>query len=223
MQTKETQPLPATMTLGAIRADKWAAVDLPIPGDADPLLLDQASFAAFDCFNERQPPAGVTPEAWEQRRAAAGERVKELADRMEPLFDALPRRDRKELMSSLDHGDAVRAWQQPVFSRETIAADQWTAVYLPIPKDADRELLEHARGWAAELVEYAVRDLAETQGAFARPSITLPQDAPQPLAAAMMRVAELDARLEMKHSRWTSERLGEAADLTQSGGQGQSH
>jgi hypothetical protein len=220
MQTTETVRRP--MTLTAIRADKWAAVDLPIPDTADPLLLDQASFAAFNCFNDRQVPAGVAADAWEQRRLSAGERVKELADRLEPLFDALPPREQKELMAAFDHGDAVRAWQQTVFSRETIAADQWTAVYLPIPKHAGRELLEYARGWAADLAAYAARDLAETQGAFAQPSITLPGDAPQPLAAATARLAELDARLGIKPSRWTGEPLGQSPELSQDRRQGQS-
>lgn len=197
-------------------------MDLAIPDNPDPLLLDQASFAAFDCFNQRQTPAGVTAEAWEQRRAAAGERVKELADRMEPLFDALPRREQKELLAAFDHGDAVRAWQQPAFSKDTIAADQWTAVYLPIPKNAGRELMEYARSWAADLVQYAARDLAQTQGAFARPLITLPPDAPQPLAAATARLAELNARLEIKHSRWTGEPVGESPELSQDHGEGQS-
>src|SRR5689334_14535319 len=127
--TQAAKPLPE-MTLATIRADKWAAVDLPIPALADPFLLNQASFAAFDCFNERQPPESVAAATWEERRAAAGERVKELADRMEEIYHTLPIRDRKELISCLDHGDQVRAWQSSAFSEDTIAADPTTAIYL---------------------------------------------------------------------------------------------
>jgi hypothetical protein len=189
MQT--TQAAKPVMTFDAIRADKWAAVDLPIPANADPYLLNSASFAAFDCFNDRQPPQGVPADAWQGRRDAAGERVKELADRMEQVYDALPIQDRKDLISTLDHGDAVRAWQAPAFSEETMAADPWTAVYLPIPENANLTLLTQAHNWARDLAEYARRDLAQSQGAFARPDIALPEDAPEPLAAATARTAEL--------------------------------
>jgi len=37
------------------------------------------------------------------------------------------------------------AWQQPAFSEETIEADSWTAVFLPIPEKANLELLLVAR------------------------------------------------------------------------------
>ena len=78
-------------------------------------------------------------------------------------------------------------------------------------KTAPEEFMRSSYTWY-------VPDLAQTQGAFARPSITLRQDAPQPRAAAMTRLAERDARLEIKHSRWTGEPLGSPA---LSNGQGQ--
>jgi hypothetical protein len=37
-----------------------------------------------------------------------------------------------------------QAWQAESFDRQTIKADRWTAVYLPIPEDADRYLLMQA-------------------------------------------------------------------------------
>jgi Ti-type conjugative transfer relaxase TraA len=75
------------MTIEAIRADNWSAVDMAIPENAEPLLLNNASFAAMRCFEQWQAPEGVTQEQWEERRAAAGERVKELGDRIENLLD----------------------------------------------------------------------------------------------------------------------------------------
>jgi hypothetical protein len=222
----EAVETPEPMTLAAIRADKWAAVDMAIPHNAEPLLLDQASFAALDCFNQREPPQGVAPEAWAERRAAAGERVKELGDRMEAVWDTLVRPERKDLRAAIDHAEAVRAWQAPAFSFDTIHADPWTAVYLPIPENAGADLLEHARSWAADLAEYAARDQIETQGAFTGPLITMPADAPEPLAAATARMAELSHQIEINnpgYSRWTGEPLGEAAGVAQSAGKGQSH
>jgi hypothetical protein len=200
---------PEPMTMEAIRADNWAAVDLPIPDNADPILLNNASFAAMACFNERHPPEGVTHEGWEERRSAAGERVKELADRMEPVWDTLGRADKKDLIIVFDHADQVRAWQAPSFDEFTISTDPWTAVYLPIPENAGRDLLEHARGWAADLAEYAARDPVHNG-----PFVTLPNDAPERLATATARMAELDSRLQIGHSRWTGEPLGDQEAMT---------
>jgi len=190
LETKfETAAPLLKMTIAAIGANKWAAVDMPIPENADALLLDQASFAAFDCFNERVPPPGASPEAWAERRAAAGERVKELGDRMDAVWDTLDRPERKDLRAAIDHAEAVRAWEASAFSFDTISVDPWTAVYLQIPENAERDLLERARGWAADLAEYAARDPLIT------PLITMPVDAPEPLAAATARVAELERRM----------------------------
>ena len=70
--------------------------------------------------------------------------------------------------------EIAHAWQQPAFSRETIEVDQWTAVYLRIPENASRDLLEYAHGWAADLERYAERD-----GAFVRPMAGPFEDRPQ--------------------------------------------
>jgi hypothetical protein len=188
LETKfETAAPVLKITIAAIRANKWAAVDMPIPERADPLLLDQASFAAFDCFNEREPPPGASPKAWAERRAAAAERVKELeelGDRMDAVWDTLDRPERKDLRAAIDHAEAVRAWQASAFDFDTINADPWTAIYLPIPEDAEHDLLEHARGWAADLAEYAARD----------PLITMPAMPPN--------------RLRQRHSESTSSKTG---------------
>jgi hypothetical protein len=191
------------MTVAAIRANKWAAVDLALPESLDDLsLLNQASFAAMHCFEQREPPDGVAPERWEQRRAAAGERVKELGVRADKLLRSgdWPKDTRKDLLSYIDKAELVQAWQAPAFDEFTIAADPWTAVYLPIPENAGRELLEHARGWAADLAEYAVRSASNSgpfMSALGGPFVTLPKDAPDPFAAATRRIREIGAQLEL--------------------------
>jgi hypothetical protein len=80
---------------------------------------------------------------------------------------------------SKDDGDEYRqsqaeiteAWNQPAFSFDTIAADPWTAVYLPIPENAPRALLEHAHSWAVDLQEYVspARHNPNAQNAFDGP------------------------------------------------------
>jgi hypothetical protein len=94
----------------------------------------------------------------------------------------LERRERAELGA---------AWQAPEFSRATIEADAWTAVYLPIPKQADMALLREAHTWASDLVRYS----EEGRGAFASPLVALPNTAAEPLAAAEARVEELEQRI----------------------------
>ena len=51
----------------------------------------------------------------------------------------------------LDQIAEREAWQASAFSRETIETDPWTAVYLPIPENADLDLLREARAMAREL------------------------------------------------------------------------
>ena len=45
------------------------------------------------------------------------------------------------------------AWQAPAFSKETIDADPWTAVYLPIPENANRLLLISAYSAASVCID----------------------------------------------------------------------
>jgi hypothetical protein len=92
--------------------------------------------------------------------------------------------------------EIAAAWNQPAFSRETIETDQWTAVYLLIPENPTRELLEYAHGWAVDLERYAVHELqraGQSVGAFSSPlggpkADHLPEDH---IEAARMRVETL--------------------------------
>jgi Ti-type conjugative transfer relaxase TraA len=201
-QAPEAAPEPRTMSRpeawqqpafshDTFTADQWTAVYLPIPRDADELLLSNATHAAMHCFNEPQHPNDYSGQAWQQRRYDAGERVKELADKIEAILPGIDRRDERHeaLIYAAEQADLVRAWQAPAFSYDTIDADRWTAVYLDIPKTADAELLRHARFWASELQHYALRD---NDG----PSVTQPSNAAAPQAAAAARAFELDRCLE---------------------------
>ena len=128
------------------------------------------------------------------------------------------------------------AWQAPAFSKETVAADPWTAVYLPIsenlPASFGEFTLRDARALVREMMVATVEpnDWEPVQGRFTFDKLALgPSLNPDSytregnFAAASERLAELDARLEIGHSRWTGEPLGETAGVTQSGGIGQSH
>jgi hypothetical protein len=95
------------------------------------------------------------------------------------------------------------ACKAPAFSRGTISADPWTAVYLPIPEKTRPELLRYARNWVDGLCQYADLDRrfegTETiPGTLAQPFITREDFTPEHnFAAATARLAELNARLEI--------------------------
>jgi hypothetical protein len=122
------------------------------------------------------------------------------------------------------------AWQAPAFSKETIAADPWTAVYLPIPEKANLGLLTEAHNWARDLARYA-----EGNGAFSQPLVDREShNRADNIAAATARTGELEQRVKSQllhqievnnpgFSRWTGEPLGAAAGQAQKGGIGQSH
>jgi hypothetical protein len=128
------------------------------------------------------------------------------------------------------------AWQAPAFSKETIDADPWTAVYLPIPENLPASFgvftLQDARALVREMMVATVEpnDWEPVQGRFTFDKLALgPALNPDSYTregnfeAAGARLAELDARLQIGHSRWTGEPLGETAGQGQSAGKGQSH
>src|SRR5207245_2199530 len=114
--------------------------------------------------------------------------------------------------AALKHYDAVArvGWEAPAFSRETIAADPWTAVYLPIPERADAGLLAAARSWASDLRQYATAD-----GVLSGPFINRAHYTREGnVAAAERRIVELDRCLEtlrkdepaQKSALWSGQR-----------------
>ena len=107
------------LTLEAIAADPWNAVVLPLPAKADAPLLDAARAAVVQCA-EILPALGED----QSRYKSAIYRLAAIDDQLEVLRPLAP------------------------LTLEAIAADPWNAVALPLPADADKELLTAARSAA---------------------------------------------------------------------------
>jgi hypothetical protein len=183
-QNAEPQPQSQPFTEQDLYRDPWSAVYQPIPADVDQTLLELAHIAVSRC---QASVAGGEPEL-----------VNRLFTPTDLGRDATPEQNFEraterlsEIEERLDRVRIEAAWQSGEFSRDTIAADAWTAVYLKIPENADPALLAEARNWTRDLMRYAAG-----VGAFARPLATMPEGAAEPLLAATERLAELDARLE---------------------------
>jgi hypothetical protein len=83
-QSAERRADPQIMTLEAIAADPWNAVELPLPGDADKELLTVARDAAQRFADLPMKEGGHDPAPWhlaELRVAEVGERLDQLAGR----------------------------------------------------------------------------------------------------------------------------------------------
>jgi hypothetical protein len=166
--------------------DPWAAVYRPIPDDADQTLLELAQLAARRCQGAVAPGLESVPP--ENRLFTPAELGRDATpkENFERATERL-----SEIEERIDRERARAAWGAPEFSRETFMADGWTAVYLKISENADPALLTDARDWISALLRYA-----GSENAFARPLITLPEGAAEPLSAATERLAELETRLE---------------------------
>ncbi len=168
---------PESLTTEAIQRDAWNAVMLDIPENASIELLgviaETAQYLRVDAENR----AVVATSAEET------EQWQELASEADQRFD--------DALVRWHEARAREAWRAPTFSRETIEADPWTAVYLPIPETADLTLLTEAQNWARDLVRYCE---AGRDDALSKPLVSLPNDAPEPHAAATARLAELGQR-----------------------------
>jgi hypothetical protein len=142
---------PEFFSRATLEADAWNAVYQRIPEKAEPELLVFARDRIVEALwgsgdgpepefrTPVQPPThiGVLFSPGENY-AHANERITqldgllELAEQREIPAEAPPPMPRDE------------AWQRPAFSLETIRADPATAVYLPIPDNADEFLLHEA-------------------------------------------------------------------------------
>ena len=181
-QAETVQPLkPAAekepMTVEAIERDPWAAIDRAIPPDADRELLSLIAKTAYNLRGVERPGDENLPE--------------------ESLFDQAGERH-KEAVDALCMLDMRAAAAAPEFSRETIEADWWTAVYLPVPQNADPALLAHARevaGWAREGIELT----GLPAGALAYDPFVIGSEygRAENIENASARIAELDERLEL--------------------------
>jgi hypothetical protein len=166
------------ITEDSIALDPWSAVMDEIPKNAGVDLLDRIAATAQELRDE------ATVRGVAAQNVEDADRWYGLAQQADYRFDE----------AVVKHGDtrARDAWQQPEFSRDTIDADVWTAVYLPIPQKADAELLAYARSWASDLEQHAARDGVLSEPLVDRESYTRDGN----IAAAAARTAELDARLE---------------------------
>ena len=173
---QEPTPAKEVMTPEAIAREPWNAVDLDIPKDASRELLSLVAATAYELRGAKRPGDENLPE--EELFDHAGERHKEAVD----------------AMRMLDMREAAAA---PEFSHETIAADWWTAVYLPIPRDADPELLELARGvvgWVRGGLELS--GLPAGASAYDPFVIGSEYSRAENIEHATTRMVELDERLE---------------------------
>jgi hypothetical protein len=138
-------------TAQRIADDPWSAVTAPIPEGAslDLLHLIAETAQQLQEYASARGDAASNPNSFGQ-----------LSDEAEHWFDLADAAGSRFEDAALKHYDAVArvGWEAPAFSRETIAADPWTAVYLPVPERADAGLLAAARSWASDLRQYATAD-----------------------------------------------------------------
>jgi hypothetical protein len=100
--------------------------------------------------SEREPNR-YEPMNETHRRVAEEEEKREAAvrnehGRYEPLYETQRRVRPLTAPEILTAEQRTPINEAPTFSRESIEADPWTAVYLEVPGDADAALLRHALG-----------------------------------------------------------------------------
>ena len=128
-------PSPNYTTAEGLDKNPWHAVFSTLPENASVELLDRVGEIAVDLMRDalQRREASYTREesnVWDGYAAAAAEAWQDV---------------RHEQALALDR-------QAPEFSAETIDRDPWTAVYLPIPDNADAGLLAYARNQIVEAV-----------------------------------------------------------------------
>jgi hypothetical protein len=197
-----------TLTVEAIRQDPWNAVRLDIPEDVSIELLQKISSTAREL---RGYSEGRTEAARDELK---GEEVERWAERAEAADFRLD-----DASLKLAEARAQEAWRAPAFSYQTIQTDPWTAVHLPIPEQAEPELLAFARNWASDLGRYAEMGGREREFdiALGEPLVNADKfSREQNIEAAAERVAVLDARLELSREQMT-ERHHEERQLERAG------
>jgi hypothetical protein len=175
------------VTAEAIDKNPWNAVTLDLPNDENRALLERIAATAYELKNMaayRSEGAYTREEAelWQLVAEEAKTRSKDAGHELAMI-------------------EVRAAWRAPEFSGATIAADPWTAVYLPMPDKPDAALLAEARQWVSEL-RNAVEDRPgwePSTGALAHGPFVDGMDysRQENFAAATARLAELDSRLEI--------------------------
>jgi len=125
-------------------------------------------FAEFYCATEHLIHSGILGKLHDQAPEPAAieraETFEEMDDRhrdeWELVHGAYGVEELPAQLSARQAEERVRlAWQQPAFSADTIAADPWTAVYLPIPADADHLLQLRAQKAASHCTYMLTKDV----------------------------------------------------------------
>jgi len=154
---QEAQQEPPPMTLEAIAADPWNAVELPLPPDASLDFLEAAKSViignGLHNWTGAEDGREDTQNSWLQaldRLTLINERrmAQEAAIFARPPVMAAYERALARVSASEQPEGDQSAQEQPPMTLETIAADPWNAVALPLPADAARELLDAAKAAA---------------------------------------------------------------------------
>jgi hypothetical protein len=181
-----------------IAADPWTAVYLPVPERPNPWLLLKAHDAARECeaMIDRDPRSGpelpLRDNGPDENRLRAAERAGDLSERLQASLEE----GRLPWPTIPDERDRS-AWQAPEFSRKTMEADPWTAVYLPIPEHADPQLLAYARSWVSDLRQAAEIGVRSNSVYFGPVMDNMYYSREEKMSAATERLSELDERLEI--------------------------
>ena len=176
--------------------------------DLDPASLPNAEQAKA-MQRERQAERAAQPEAVaitlkeaaNQNTNVLGQMVERAIELGQDTPENRAREEDKDQWHAARMQEMREAARAPQFSRATIEADPWTAVYLPIPENAPAELLAFARQSANGLVQCleAYQATGRPQGQTFDPVIIGSEyTRAENLSHAGERTAELDARLELR-------------------------
>src|SRR5271170_4159446 len=179
------------VTREAIERDPWNAVALDLPANADTDLLLQVAATARDLrfeLDERAEHAATPGQAglWAHHAERAEGRYK--------------------LAEMMFIGEA-EARDQP-FSQATIDYDPWTAIYWPIPPNADVALLSKAYHAAMQCAGAVAGEPGPTPNTF-EPTLFMDASREQNFERAVLRIDELDRRAHQLDTRPNHESLNE--------------
>jgi hypothetical protein len=174
---------PEPVTLEAIQQNPWNAVQLEIPTEADRELLSLIATTAGH-LRETLSAQGHLADNAEQAAALFSDSDKADA-RYNEAWDRLEKRE-------------AAAEPEPApetMTLEAIRQDPWTAVYRPIPPDADASLLQQAHDAAMQCAGAVAGEPGPAQHAFAPDLLGADQTREQNFERAVRRLDELDGRM----------------------------
>jgi len=157
------------LTLEAIERDSMNAINLPLPGDASSELLKAVHMQATFWAAHAQAMGEPDNNAASGRMDHAALRLSDLGYTLEPSGVWVDDMDagKEPFRSVLDQtSEQPEAEQQPEdLTLEAIQRDPWNAVNLPIPDNADCELLGVIEGTAGKLADAKLAELSQLEEA----------------------------------------------------------